>query len=192
MKQTQQCLHEMIAGEMNATASYTESAHIALREDFPNVAYLFFALACAEEIHANNARRLLEGDFSPEKAGTSPGPTQANLAAALRSETEEFKKWYPRLIRRLKPELAQSTTRAARLAMIWARDAEKQHARLLKAALKSLEKGQDFDLDRIYLCEACGNLELRSEDPKDACKVCGHDPRFFRCVERETLVRPVQ
>jgi rubrerythrin len=68
--------------------------------------------------------------------------------------------------------------------MLWALKVEKEHARILKKALKALKSGVDFPHNLMFLCQVCGNLVLGDLNGK-GCAVCGHDLQFFNQVTGE-------
>jgi len=54
-----------------ASEHYIDYSRIAVKEKYPNIAYLFSALADSEKIHAENYKRMLfvhfaESDVLPE------------------------------------------------------------------------------------------------------------------------------
>jgi rubrerythrin len=118
---------------------YLNFADKAEKEGFPNVARLFQAAAFAEQIHASNHLRVLEGIQG----------TTANLGAAIGGETFEVEQMYPAY--KVVAE-SQGEKKALRY-MDWAFEAEKIHAKLYAGAKQSVEAGKD--VANIRTCTSC-------------------------------------
>lgn len=184
MEKTKEALRILTTGEMNAVKTYEAFSNKAYEEGYPNVGLLFKALSKAERIHIKNHLHALEEEFSPELDDVQSASTRENLIAAIQGESEEGKKLYPKLMKYIKSECKTEYGKVARLSMQWALKVEKEHARILKKALKSIKSGNDFSSDRIFLCQVCGNLVL-DESPGKGCDVCGHDVQFFNQISGE-------
>ena len=185
MKITQACLIEALQDESNAMVRYQQFSKIAEQEGFANVAYLFKALVATEKVHQKNHLRAL-GDitFDKIKGSWSVGNTTDNLRQAFAGETEEYKKGYPDLIKKIRKEGNDNYQKVAILSMSWSRDAEKTHSQVLALALKAVESGNDLDVDQIYVCKVCGNLIIDKKYLNTVCLVCGHDPLFYELIKR--------
>lgn len=168
----------LIEGETSASALYEKFAVTAEKEGFKNVATLFNALTEAERIHIKNHTRALGKAYKPLPEDGQVGNTITNLKSAIDGETEENKKLYPSLIKKIKKETKEEKGKVARLTMVWAQKAEAEHAKLLKQALKAVKNGQDLKIEQIYICRVCGNIILNRNGEKE-CDVCGHDFLFF-------------
>jgi len=163
-KMTEANLKESFAGESQAHMKYLNFAERAEKEGFPNVARLFRATSYAEQIHASNHLRALDGIQG----------TAANLGAAIGGETFEVEEMYAAY--KAVAE-AQGEKKALRM-MDWALAAEKVHAQLYGAAKQSVEGGNDIGEHPIWVCEACG-FTMEGEPP-DVCPVCGAKHERFR------------
>lgn len=143
------------AGESQAHMRYRIFAAAAAKQ-FPNVARLFQAVACAEEAHATNHLRALGG----------VGSTAENLEAAIAGETFEVEEMYPAYgaVAELQGE------KSALRAIHWAEEAEKVHAVLYKQAKEAVAAGKDVDLGVVYVCVTCGYTGV-GEVP-DKCPLC--------------------
>ena len=181
MEKSKEALRILITGESNAVITYEKFSQIAHDDGFTNIGRLFDVLSKAERIHIKNHLHALEEDFEPELDDVVHGSTKENVMAAIKGETEESKKLYPKLIKYIKSECKSEFGKVARLSMIWAQKVEKEHARLLKVALKSLSTGNDMKIESIYLCQVCGNIVLDNLNGKE-CDVCGHDSQFFNII----------
>ncbi len=180
---TIESLHGAIAGEFNAAKKYLKFAEIAAAEKFPNVAYLFRALAMAEGIHLKNHQQALGEKFQPEEKDIKSGLTRANVQTGVETETWEYNTMYPNFMKDVKKESKEEKAQLALLSMEWARNVEKVHAAILTKALKDLESGQDANIAQIWMCKVCGNLVI-NEKPTRVCSVCKHDVMFFELVLR--------
>jgi len=177
-------LKKAINGESNAVKMYLKFSKTAKDQGFNKVAYLFMALRDAETIHIKNHMKALGDEkYTPEEGNFQTGSTEENLLTAIEGETYEYKKMYPRFLKAIKPETKTEDGRIAELSMLWALKTEKTHAKLLKAALKYIMRGEDFNTDGIHVCRVCGNLFSGKEAPTEVCPVCGHDAQFYNRVQ---------
>jgi rubrerythrin len=163
-KMTEANVQAAFAGESQAHMKYLNFADKAEKEGFPNVARLFQAASFAEQVHASNHLRALEGIQG----------TAANLGAALGGETFEVDEMYPAY--KAVAE-AQGEKKALRY-MDWAFEAEKVHAQLYGAAKQSVEVGKDVAAQDIWVCTNCG-FTMEGEPPAK-CPVCGASKDKFR------------
>lgn len=179
----QSALKILIDGERNAVIQYNAYADKADEEGLAGAARLFKALAAAEKIHIKNHLKALGEEYpAAEPEQFTVGTTVENLSAAVAGEVEEAKKLYPRLLKSIRKEMDSTYGQVARLSMDWAMRVEKEHAKLLKSALKEIEKGRDFVAEVMKLCTVCGNITLEESDAP--CSVCGHDIIFFSTISQ--------
>ncbi|MGL1891764.1 MAG: rubrerythrin family protein [Spirochaetaceae bacterium] len=182
MNKVKSALKILIQGESDAVETYLAFANKAEEEGYINISLLFRALIVAERIHIKNHQNALGEDFIPVKnVLESVESTLININTALIGETEENKKLYPKLIKSIKKETSNEYGKVAKLSMMWAQKVEKEHARLLKIAYKSLSKGSDLDFKNILICQVCGNVEINKYN-KNECGICGHDSIFFKSL----------
>ena len=163
-KMTETNVRDAFAGESQAHMKYLNFADKAEKEGFPNVARLFQAASFAEQIHASNHLRTLDGIQG----------TVANLGAAIGGETFEVEQMYPAY--KAVAE-AQGEKKALRY-MDWALEAEKVHAKLYTEAKQSVEAGKDAAAEDIWVCTSCGFT--MDGQPPDKCPVCGASKERFR------------
>ncbi len=154
---TQANLQAAFAGESQAHMKYMAFADMAEREKLPNVARIFRAAAYAEQMHATNHLRALNGI----------GKTAANLEAAFGGETFEINEMYPAYL--AVAEL-QGEKRALR-SMGDALAAEKVHAALYAAAQAAVAAGKDAAVSTVWVCEVCGFTG--EGEPPEKCPICG-------------------
>jgi rubrerythrin len=150
-------LKAAFAGESQAHMRYLIFADKAEKEDFPNVARLFRAVAFAERMHATNHLKALDGIST----------TRDNLHEAIGGETFEVEEMYPAYKAAAE---AQEEKRAYR-SMDWALEAERVHAGMYAAAREAVAGGDDAVLGEVFVCGVCG-WTVEGEAP-DVCPVCG-------------------
>jgi rubrerythrin len=169
-KMTEQNLINAFGGESQANMRYLHFANQAEKENFPNVARLFRAIAHAEFIHAGDHYRELshlDGGFvANSMAAFGPGDTSKNLHLAIMGEEFEITEMYPAYI-----EVARSQgEKNAQRSFEWAYGTEKKHKELFERAQKAVSSSQDAELGTIQVCEVCG-YTLEGDAP-DRCPLC--------------------
>lgn len=163
-KMTEANLLAAFAGESQAHMKYLNFAEKARRENLPNIARLFEATAYAEQVHASNHLRVLEGIQD----------TVANLEEAKGGEDFEVDEMYPAYIASAE---AQQESKALR-SMNWALEAEKLHSQLYQVAKTKAEGKQDIGAADIWVCPTCGFTA--EGEPPDVCPICGLKHDKFR------------
>ncbi len=163
-KMTEANAQAAFAGESQAHMRYLNFAERAEKEGYPNVARLFQAASFAEQIHASNHLRGLEGIQG----------TVANLDVAIGGETFEVEQMYPAY--KVVAE-AQGEKKALRY-MDWAWEAEKVHAKLYTEAKQSVVASKDIAAQDIWVCLNCG-FTMEGEPPA-RCPVCNTPKDRFR------------
>lgn len=157
-------VREAFAGEAKASARNSAFAKVADREDLPQVARLFRAVADAERIHAAEYLKYLEGVV---------GDSEENLKAAFENEIRAKNDIYPPFIKQ--------ATEAKREDLAWsfsrARDVEAQHADLYKETLSALVREEDVT---YHVCQVCGNVFV--SNPPDFCPICAARKSEFKAI----------
>ena len=163
-KMTQDNLRSAFAGESQAHMRYLIFADLAKKEGKPNIARLFRAIAYAEEVHASNHLKELNGI----------GKTVENLETAISGETFEVEEMYPAYndVAKLQGE------KGAEKSTHYALEAEKIHAQLYKKAKESAQKNEDVELKKVYICPVCG-YTVEGEAP-EFCPICGAKKDVFK------------
>ncbi|HDQ44354.1 MAG TPA: rubrerythrin family protein [bacterium] len=156
-KMTETNLKDAFSGESQAHMKYLIFAMKAEDEGKPNIARLFRAISYAEQVHAANHLRILDG----------VGSTAENLQTAIDGENFEVDEMYPAYdaVARLQEE------KGAIRSIHYAIEAEKIHAAMYGEARQSVEKGTDLNLGKVQICPVCG-YTIEGEAP-DNCPVCG-------------------
>ena len=162
-KMTEKSLQEAFAGESMAHMKYTIFSEVAEKEGKPGIARLFRAIAYAEFVHAKNHARNL-GYI---------GKTEENLKAAMDGENFEIEEMYPAYmaIAELQDE------KGAQRSIMYAEEAEMIHAEMYAEAKEKAEKGEDMDVEEVYVCPVCGYTHIGK--PPEKCPVCGAPSDMF-------------
>lgn len=147
-------LRRAFAGESKAYVRNLAFAQKAEKEDYPQIARLFRAVAEAERIHASEYLKYLEGLI---------GSTEENLKAAFENEIRAKSDFYPALIK----EAFDLKREDVAWSFIRSRDVEDRHARLYKDALAALVSDRKLD---YHVCQVCGYVF--EEEVPEACPVC--------------------
>jgi rubrerythrin len=178
MKQmTQQHMINAFGGESMANMRYRHFALQAEKENYPNVARLFIAVAHAEFIHAGDHYRELDhldDGFAANSMGTfGPGETIKKLGLAIAGEDFEITEMYPTYMEVAKFQGEKSAYRS----FDWSYQTEKQHVALFRKAREAVAGKNDVELDDIQVCEVCG-YTLEGEAP-DTCPICKNPKEKF-------------
>lgn len=164
-------LHSAYGGESMAHMRYLIWADMAEKENFPNVARLFRAIAYAEQVHAGNHFREIGGETSDATVAAGgvlgTGKTVDNLQGAINGELHEVKQMYPVYLNTAEFQQEKGAARSFHFAL----EAEKIHAALFKQAQDAVRQGNDIELEHIYICPVCGHTVLNQ--PPENCPVCG-------------------
>ena len=144
------------AGESQAHMKYMAFADVAERENLPSVARIFRAAAFAEQIHATNHLRTLDGI----------GKTAANLEAAFGGETFEINEMYPAYLAVAELQGEKGALRSMHAAL----EAEKVHAALYAAAQAAVAAGKDAAVGVVWVCDVCGFTG--EGEPPEKCPIC--------------------
>lgn len=175
---TAQNLRSAFGGESQAYQRYLVWGEKATADGFPNVGLLFKAIAYAEEVHAGNHFRVLSniaGDFLVAAgAGFGLGSTAENLEGAIAGENFEIEQMYPSYHLVAQDQGEKDAIRTFH----WALEAEKIHSKLFSAAKKSVEAGQDYELEYVSICSVCGYTH--QDGTPDKCPVCGAPTAKFK------------
>jgi rubrerythrin len=184
--ETRAVLLEVHGGELKAFSSYQVFTRMALNESYPNIAYLFTALAVSEEIHARNMRDLLEEldvEVTEEIPSVKVSRTRKNLKHAAAVELREIDKLYPSYIKRIAPE--EYPRAVAVLTHSWkAEQQHREHIEKIKVTVDAFfrsvaEKIESTEVS-YHICSACGST--LGEAPQEICGICGGPVAGFRRV----------
>ena len=165
MSKTLEGLKEAFSGESEANMRYLAYAKQADKENQPQIARLFRAVAYAELIHAHNHLRVMNGIEA----------TDANLKTAIELENYEVATMYPEFMGYAEEEGDKKALRT----FTWAYEVEKGHEELLKQALETM--GASVGDLEIWVCPACGHTHVGVRPEK--CPVCGMPGERFEKVD---------
>jgi len=175
---TQQHMINAFGGESMANMRYRHFSVQAEKENFPNVARLFTAVAYAEYIHAGDHYRVikhLEGGFVANSMGAfGPGDTSKNLGLAIAGESFEIEEMYPTYIEVAKFQGEKDAERS----FDWSYQTEKKHLALYEKAKNAVDSGKDVELGEVQVCDVCG-YTIEGEAP-NVCPVCGAKKEKFK------------
>ena len=157
-------LRQAFAGESKAYVRNLAFAQKAEKEDYPQIARLFRAVAEAERIHANEYLKYLEGLI---------GSTEENLKAAFENEMRAKSDFYPAFIK----EAFDLKREDVAWSFIRSRDVEERHAKLYKDALAALVSDRELD---YQVCQVCGYVF--AEEVPEACPVCRAPREKFKKI----------
>ena len=140
--------------EVNARQHYLLAARIADFENYPAVARLFRACAAAEQVHADRAVQAIAWTSGAEAHAALGRPiggtTRELLEMAIADEQYQVEQFYPPLIARARAEHRAMAVRS----LVFALATERQHQRLLSAALAGF--GHDAASPPLFVCSYCG------------------------------------
>jgi len=161
---TQEFLETAFAGESMAHMRYLIFAEKAEKEDKPNLARLFAAIAYAEQVHATNHYREL----------SMINRSADNLQTCIDGETHEVDEMYPVYHNAAQFQNEPGAARSTHYAL----EAEKIHAEMYTEAKKVVEEGNDIEIGAVSICPVCG-YTVEGEAP-EFCPVCGAKRESFR------------
>jgi rubrerythrin len=175
--------------EVAANRQYAAFAKQAKADGYPGIAYLFTALAAAEQIHGQNFESIL-ARLGAEITLVAVheiqvGTTQQNLLKAAGYELDSVYTFYPDILRQLKPEGLQDALKITNYA--W--ETEKQHLKILKSIqrwtpkhFEAVARKIENETGQYFVCQICGATTVKM--PRVKCPVCGFPADNLRKVEQ--------
>lgn len=174
--------------EKMAAEKYVGYSRRAAGEQFPNIAYLFSAMAASEYIHAENYKRILHflnASVEEPDSRIAPADTKSNIINAADSELTKIKQTYPDFQSKLKTELHEQ----AIVACMYSWKSHKQHqAQIIK--IKKYSKlffgpvAREIETSKFdfHVCQNCGST--MDEAPRAKCEICNQPANTYRQVKR--------
>lgn len=154
---TKENLLAAYAGESQAHMRYLIFSDVAEKEGKKNVSRLFKAIAYAEQVHATNHYRNL-GEIKT---------TSDNLQTCINGEHFEVNEMYPAYM-----AVAQlQDENNANVGFHGALEAEKIHEVMYGDAKMVVDKGEDIEVGKIFICSVCGYTTTNEAPEK--CPICG-------------------
>ncbi len=170
-------LRGAFGGETMAYMRYVVWANHADKDDKPNIARLYRAVAEAEKVHADNHFVELAEHPGEELVASMAvfglGSTSANLKGAIEGEVFEVKEMYPAFLAVAKKQNEQGAIQSFEYAL----EAEKAHIDLFEKAKRAADRNRDMELAPVRVCDVCG-YTLEGDIP-DECPICGHSRNHF-------------
>ena len=176
---TNDYLHSAYGGESMAHMRYLTWAAMAEKEGFKNIGRLFEAIAYAEQVHANNHYKEIDGETPADAtvvAGAvfGTGKTVDNLQGAINGELHEVEQMYPVYLNAAEFQDEKGAMRSFHFAL----EAEKIHADLFAQAQKEAKEGKDMEFKGVYICPICGHTVL--DGAPENCPVCGAKKELYK------------
>jgi rubrerythrin len=164
-KRTGDNVHKAFVEEAKAHIRILKYAEKANYDGFPQIAYLFKAIAASERVHALRHYGLIDGGV---------GDTDANLEQAFHSETSIAELEYRKMLK----EAHEDEEKIASLIFSQVRDVEESHAVLYKKAMDHViwERTTSYQI-----CSVCGYVA--DGGAPENCPVCGADRSQFKKVD---------
>ena len=153
-------------GEAKAYFRLLAYAEQADKEEVPQIALLFRAIADAERVHATRNLGLVKDLIVKD--------TDTNLEESFQREMSVSENVYPDFIKDAEDE--GETTAATTFSH--ARDAEGYHAKLYERAIYHVIRDE---VKAYHVCQVCGYVTDKKIPKK--CPVCGASPEKFKTIE---------
>lgn len=172
--------------EMVAHNHYVGFTARAVKEGFPNIAYLFKAFATSEVIHADNyATTLLRLRETADQVanGIVVEDTQSNLRTAAKNELEKIEQTYPEFLKALQTEDYDD----AIVSSMWAWKSHRQHEK----QIRRIDRYSGIFFDKVagkieksvfdfHVCEICGSTI--DVPPVAPCEICNMARSHYRRI----------
>jgi len=185
-------LKEAYWAEMIASKHYDGYCQKALSENYPNIAYLFFALSISEKIHADNYQKLilsLGATLEKTEISVSIAATKANLNIAAIKELEKISKFYPEILKKLSSESHDQAV----INCMYSWKSHQQHEEMINDIKKysglffrPLAKKIESMKPNYYVCEICGSTI--DEKPEKPCAICNYPMSHYKKFKRPNLL----
>lgn len=184
-------LKEAYLAEMIASKNYEGYCQKALSENYPNIAYLFFAFSISEKIHADNYHNLvfsLGSSLREKEIPVSINDTKANLRLAAIKELEKINEFYPAILKRLSSESHDQAV----VNCMYSWKSHQQHERMITDIKRysgiffvPLAKRIERMKPNYYVCEICGSIV--DEKPAIPCEICNYPLSHYNKLERQFI-----
>ena len=175
--------------EMDAHSSYTAFSRQALKENYPNISYLFTTFAASESIHAGLFKKTLADlglDLDDDRdRQIEVFTTKKNLRKAAKHELELIKTFYRDAITKIKPEKHETAVRYCRYS--W--QSHMQHRDRIEdvhrwsgiffSKVAAKIEGEEM---RYLVCHICGSTE--TVIPPEICPICRQSSIHYKLIER--------
>jgi rubrerythrin len=168
---------QMVYGaETKRALWYDRFAKQAMKENLGDIAVLFRALSRSEQVHANNAAKLLKSKgvepIVPAIDSIVPGKAKQYLKLSLSNESVEANLHNSFIVKAQEEQFAEAADWFKK-----ALDADARHARLLK---KAIEQETNFARLPYLMCPECGYIV--GSDKLEECAVCKTKKEKFQKI----------
>jgi rubrerythrin len=184
--QTINILKDAYISEIGASKHYAGFCNKAIEENYPNIAYLFFAFSRSEKIHADNYEKILsmlESGMDEPSLSLLILDSRTNLHNAAQNELVKIYETYPHFLQSLKHEMHDS----AIISCMYAWKSHKQHEEKLEEIQKYSKsffssvaeelEGHNMDL---HVCSICGSTIDKM--PEIACDICNYPAYHYQKI----------
>jgi rubrerythrin len=189
--QTISALQQLYNAKIMGSNTYSELARKALQKRYFSVASLFSALSESESVHARNFINILNdlgvGMKDLPKPDIKISDTKDNLEFSLAVELSTIDTYYPKLIKRIKPEGNESALED----ITYAWKAETQHRDLIINMKSSLWPPLGKIVDNLkeaheyHVCQRCGSTVFNL--PEKSCIICGSPLSIYKRIKSQAM-----
>ncbi len=189
--QTISALQQLYNAKIMGSNTYSELARKALQKRYFSVASLFSALSESESVHARNFINILNdlgvGMKDLPKPDIKISDTKDNLEFSLAVELSTIDTYYPKLIKRIKPEGNGSALED----ITYAWKAETQHRDLIINMESSLWPPLGKIVDSLkeaheyHVCQRCGSTVFNL--PEKSCIICGSPLSIYKRIKSQAM-----
>jgi len=189
--QTISALQQLYNAKIMVSNTYSELAQKALEERDYSLACLRSALSKSGSIHARNFKYILNdmgvGMKNFPKPDIKISDTKENLEFSLTLDLSEIDTYYPKLIKRIKPEGNESALKD--ITYVW--KAEMQHRDLMKKMKSSLWPPIGKVVDNLkepheyHVCQRCGSTVFKL--PEKSCIICESPVSIHKLIKSQAL-----
>ena len=163
MARTVDNLMKMFTSGSESNIRYMAFAEAADKEDHPNAAKIFRAVATAKMFHA----------LSHFRATKYTDTTAENLKQAMEEETYDYKNAYPSMVQ----DAVKDDALEARHSLEYGMSIGPVITKLISKAIGQSDADESGS---YYVCPVCGNIEFGK--PPAKCPFCGVDASDFVSV----------
>jgi len=167
------------AAESGAVEKYLLYAAKADREGYKKAAQLFRAAAESQRIRAASHAKVIAGAGAVPNANTlkhTVKSTKENLEEAIKKETEEVEKIYPKFLTQAKADNSNLATMIFESSI----KVSSNRVKLFKDALNNLQTWKTASAKGFFVCQMCGNL-VQVVDFTD-CPICGYPASEYKQI----------
>lgn len=163
-EKTNNNLANAFAAESVASARNEAFAKKAEKDNYPQLARLFRALAAAETVHANKYLLILRGKV---------GPSEENIKYAFENDINANEDEYKRLLQ----DAIDEGIGGAEKFFSQSKEVASIHADMYKKASDTLLNDKD---QKYFVCNICGYIS--EDEAPEKCPICGAVKTRFKLI----------